>query len=81
MADERYQITAIIGPWCGYVITLPKDEALAAVADRWAVARDEPPYDMAVAPTDYPKLTGDERAAAAAAAQAWFDRQIKPRMN
>jgi len=74
MADEQYQVTAIMGPFCGYVLTMPKAQALQAVDDGWAMMRIKPPFDLAVPPADYIQdLSDDERKHAARAAQAWSD--------
>jgi hypothetical protein len=74
MADEQYQVTAIMGPFCGYVLTMSKEDAVQAVDDGWAMMRIRPPFDLAVPPADYTQdLSADERKHAARAAQAWSD--------
>lgn len=66
-------VTATLGPYCGYVMNMPDQEAEQAISDRWAVAQAEPPYDLAVKPNDYPALTDTEREAAEHAARVWCD--------
>ena len=73
--DERSVVTATLGPWRGYVLTLPADQAARAIADGWAVAQAEPPYDLAMLPHDFPELSEAERVAAEAAARAWVNAQ------
>ena len=72
--DEQYQVTAIMGPFTGYVLTMPMAQAMQAVDDGWAMMRIKPPFDLAVPPADYYQdLSDDERSLAAQAAQAWSD--------
>ena len=74
MADEQYQVTAIMGPFTGYVLTMSKAQAMQAVDDGWAMMRIRPPFDLAVPPADYIQdFSDDERNHAAQAAQAWSD--------
>jgi hypothetical protein len=76
MADneKQYQVTAIMGPFTGYVLTMSKAQAMQAVDDGWAMMRIRPPFDLAVPPADYIQdFSDDERNHAAQAAQAWSD--------
>ena len=72
--DKQYQVTAIVGPFTGYVLTMSVAEAVQAVDDGWAMMRIEPPFDLAVPPADYfQDMSDDECKRAARAAQAWSD--------
>ena len=62
LEDGRWVVTATVGPWCGTVMTLPQADAEQAISEQWAVARTEPPFDMAIAPKDYPLFSDVERA-------------------
>jgi hypothetical protein len=70
-------VTATLGPYRGYVMNMADDEAAQAIADRWAVAQTEPPFDLAVDPNDYPILTDDERRTAEHAARVWGEAFLK----
>jgi hypothetical protein len=72
MADDRTQITATAGPWCGYVLTMDYAAAEQAIADGWAVGRREPPFDMAVPSQEFP----EPREQALRAALAWHERNM-----
>ena len=72
--DKQYQVTAIVGPFTGYVLTMSVAEAVQAVDDGWAMMRINPPFDLAVPPTDFIQdFSDDEREHATQAAQAWSD--------
>jgi hypothetical protein len=73
---DRTQITATAGPWTGYVLTMDRDQAEQAIADGWAVARSEPPFDMAVPSQEFPELDDETRERALRAALAWHERNM-----
>jgi len=73
---DRTQVTATMGPWAGYVMTMDYADAERAIADGWAVARSEPPFDMAVPPAEFPELDEESRDRALRAAWAWHERIV-----
>lgn len=73
--SERHQVTATIGPFYGYVVSLTPEQADQAVLDKWGIRRSEPPYDMAIPPSEFPSLTEAERVHAEQAARAWWSEQ------
>lgn len=68
MSDETSVIEAVIGPYRGQRLTMPKAEAQQAIADKWAIDPFAPPSKEDEVPKK--PMTDEERAEIIAKAEA-----------